>query len=140
MTSDNLTMAQFVERLGIAIAAQSVTDNPHMDGSKTMDNWRCVLAKRDGDARRTMTVYFSKGVGHHGAAPAAAEVLDCLASDVAGVENARSFEDWCADYGYSADSRKAEKIFRQCERQAQKLKRFLSTAAYETLLWKTERL
>jgi len=74
-------------------------------------------------------------------APTAADVLNCLASDAAGVENARSFEDWCADYGYDTDSRKAEKTFRVCEQQRDSLKGFIGGPdAFEGLLFRMERL
>jgi hypothetical protein len=86
-----------------------------------------------------MTVYFSKGIGHHGAEPTTEEVLSCLADDAAGVENSPSFEDWCSEYGYDTDSRKAEKIFKACEHQATRLKNFLGDDLFEQLLWKVER-
>ena len=80
------------------------------------------------------------GYGHNGKAPKAADILDCLASDAASYDNARSFEDWASEFGYDEDSRKAERIFKACGKQAIKLKRFLGEPAYERLLWDTERL
>ena len=131
-----LTIKQFINRLGIGFAAAQVKDNPHMldimDGAR---HWRCTIRKD----RRRMTVYFSRGSAISGE-PSVGDVLDCLASDASGYENARGFEDWCAEYGYDTDSRKAVKIYRTVERQASALRRMLgSTAAYETLLWQTER-
>lgn len=130
-----LPLKDFVSAAGITLRAESCVDNPHMDGSENMDNWRCVL--RAGRSR--MTIYFSKGLGHKGAAPEAAEVLDCLASDAAGFENAQGFEDWCSEYGYDADSRRAERTFKTVERQAKRLRAFLGESAYETLPWKVDR-
>jgi hypothetical protein len=66
-------------------------------------------------------------------------VLDSLASDAAGYENSPDFGDWCGEYGYDEDSRKAERIFKDVERQSAKLKKFLGDDLYETLLWDTER-
>lgn len=57
--------------------------------------------------------------------PTAEEVLECLLSDASGVECARSFEDWASDLGFDPDSRKAERIYKACERIAVKLRRFL---------------
>jgi len=57
--------------------------------------------------------------------PTAADVLSCLVSDANAVEQARDFEDFCHDFGYDTDSRKAEKIYRQLETQAPKVRRFL---------------
>ena len=129
------SLEQFIQGASIALHPEWVSSNPHMEDSDNMDNWRCVLRA----GHRRMTVYFSKGVGHKGTEPTAAEVLDCLASDAAGVENARSFEEWCSEYGYDTDSRKAERIFKACARQAAALRRLLGDSAYETLLWKVER-
>ena len=87
-----------------------------------------------------MSLVFSMGSGHGGKRPELADVLDCLASDAAGYENARSFADWCADYGYDVDSRRAERTFKAVERQATSLHRVLGESAYRTLLWDIERL
>ena len=125
----------FIARLGVTATAEMVDRNPHMDGSDQMDNYRVLL--RHG--RKQMTVYFSMGLAL-GREPSAEDVLDCLASDASGVDNASSFEDWCGEYGYDTDSRKAERIFKVCERQAAKLRNFLGQDDYEALLWHTERL
>ncbi len=85
-----------------------------------------------------MTTIFSMGFGHNGHEPKAAEVLSCLASDAAGFDNAQSFEDWADEYGYDADSRKAEKIYKAVEKAAHRLRAFLGDSAYETLLFHTE--
>ena len=87
-----------------------------------------------------MLVYFSKGYGHHGTRPALDEVLDCLASDASGIESAHSFDNWCSEYGYDTDSRKAEKTWRICTEQAIRLQYLLGPALYKALLWNTERL
>lgn len=129
------TLTDFITRTGVTLTAVRTARNPHMDDSESMDNWRCVLRR----GRRSMVVHFSKGVGHHGAAPTVDEVLDCLASDAASVENASGFEDWCNDLGYGTDSRKAERTYREIGRQAERLKAVLGDEDYETLLWKTER-
>ena len=55
------------------------------------------------------------------------------------ISNARGFEDWCSDFGYDADSRKAEKTFKVCEHQAKRLRSFLGDSLYKQLLYDTER-
>lgn len=72
--------------------------------------------------------------------PDAETVLDCLAFDCSGTENARSFEEWADEYGYDHDSRKAEATYRACQETAAKLARFLGEEAFQTLLFNTERL
>lgn len=131
------TLADFVKERGIRMRAKRVDCNPNMESDAPMDHWRCVFTSAE---RRRLSVYFSMGVGLGGVEPQAEDVLDCLASDSVGVENARDFKDWCADYGYDPDSRKAERTFRVCRLQAAKLKQFLGDAAYKNLLWNVERL
>ena len=128
------TMTQFVNRNRIRINSEWADTNPLNPDWTEANHYKCVF--RHGN--RQMTVYFSKGYGLTGD-PDAKEVLGCLAYDSASVENAQSFEDWAAELGYDEDSRKAERIFRGCERQAEKLKTFLGDELYETLLWETER-
>lgn len=136
MATDTVTIAEFVKANSIRLTAERWHENPSMPDSSNMDHWKCLLIA----GKSRMTVYFSMGYGHKGKAPKADDVLDCLASDASGIENARSFEDWCGDYGYDTDSRAAEKTFKTCEHQAKRLRTLLGDSAYTTLLWNTERL
>lgn len=133
------TIHDFIKQHKITATADYADRNPNMadDGTK-MDHWRVVL-RRPG---AKMTTYFSMGVAHNGKEPEAADVLNCLALDSAGIENNKhDFDEWCSEYGYDTDSRKAHKTFKTCERQAERLFRFLgSQEAYESLLFDTESL
>ena len=66
---------------------------------------------------------FHMGMGTNGE-PHAADVLHSLCLDIASAEI--SFEDWCADYGYDSDSRKAERIYNACNAEAKKVRRLFS--------------
>lgn len=136
MTAERTTLAEFIQTAGVTLTAEWADRNPHMDDSATMDHWKCKL--RAGG--RCLTVYFSKGIGHHGAEPTADEVLDCLASDSASIANTGGFKEWCAEFGYDTDSRKAHRTYKTCERQADKLCALLGPAAYGSLLFDVERL
>lgn len=129
-----MTINEFVTRHKITLTSQYTDRNPHMNNSENMDNYKYVLRR----ATSRMTLYFSKGFGHNGAEPTAAEVLECLASDCAGIENAGGFEQWCSEYGYDTDSRTAERTFKVCEKQAEKLNTFLGFDLYQVLLWKVQ--
>lgn len=131
------TMTQFIAKYSIRMDAERTDTNPDMDDSTQMDHWLCTMRSR----KHSMRVHFSMGYGHNGKAPTAADVLDSLASDSASIENARDFADWASDFGYDADSRKAERTYRACERLARRLRRFLgSDDSYQALLFDTERL
>jgi hypothetical protein len=66
-------------------------------------------------------------------------VLDCLLSDAAGIENAGSFEEWASEYDYDIDSRKAEAMYNEGVRDAARLRDFLGDEA-DAFLWETDRL
>jgi len=129
------TMADFVARHNIKIACEWADRNPHMPDWNDANHYKCKLTM----GRKQMTVYFSQGYGisHE---PKTADVLNCLADDSAGVSNARSFEEWAEEYGYDTDSRKAEKAYNVCVKQAARLLSFLGEDLYSDLLWDTERL
>jgi hypothetical protein len=133
-----VSVGQFICRNKVRLIAIPVDANPHMDDvewSRSANHFRCLLQH----GNRRMTVYFS-----HGSAitkdPGVADVLDCLAGDSSGVENAFGFEDWCSDYGYDANSRRAERTYKVCQRQAARLEKFLGPSLYHELLWNVERL
>ena len=128
------TMKEFVKDNRIVSGAYRVDSNPNMQDSANMNNWKVTLKR----PRHSLTVYFSKGYGHHGAEPQAVEVLSCLADDAAGVEYT-NFEGWCSDYGYDTDSRKAEKTFKACKHSAARLQSFLGVTLFDQLVYHTER-
>lgn len=129
------TIEQFIASAGLSMTVTATDHNSHMDDtSQRMDHWRCTI--RAGRSR--MSLVFSMGSGHHGKEPELAEVLGCLAGEASGVENARDFADWCSEYGYGEDSRKAERTYRACYKQAARLRSVLGDSAFETLLWGTE--
>jgi hypothetical protein len=82
--------------------------------------YKCVLRYQG----RQATVPFFMGPAHC-KEPTAADVLHCLCSDTRSVDNARSFTDWCADFGYDSDSRKAEATYSSCIKLGTKVKRLL---------------
>jgi hypothetical protein len=53
--------------------------------------------------------------------PAAADVVHSLIMDASTADE--EFEDWASNYGYSTDSREAERIFNACGRTAAALRR-----------------
>lgn len=116
-----MNMQEFIEEQGVTMTAERTSENPNMDDSLSMDHWRCVLKR--GHERMTLT--FSMGHGFNGEPPTVSDVLPGVQSDTASVENANGFEDWCDNYGYDPDSRRAERIYKACERQAKALKRFM---------------
>lgn len=135
------TLADFIQKKGIVAKAEWADRNPSMDNDSghMTRHFKVTLSYMEGDQRKRLTTYFSQGSAHT-KEPTAADVLDCLASDASGVENAGTFEEWASEYGYDEDSRKAERTYKICQKQAAQLRLFLnSDEAYQELLWETER-
>ena len=103
---------------GLTLSAkQGAPDNPDF---KDSDGWTVTLKL----GRRRFTLPYYMGHGHNGAEPTQADVLTSLILDSSGVWG-ENFGDWCANYGYDDDSRKAERIYKQCQRDATRLERLL---------------
>ncbi|QIG56934.1 hypothetical protein vBPaeSS2019XI_056 [Pseudomonas phage vB_Pae-SS2019XI] len=64
-------------------------------------------------------------------APCAADVLYCLLSDANGAD--QNFNDWCADFGYDPDSRKALATYDECSKVLADVRAFFSAAEREKL-------
>ena len=72
--------------------------------------------------------------------PSVADLLGCLSSEASSYEQARDFADFCSEFGYDTDSRKAEREYHGCGETAKKLRALLvSSEAYDAILWNTER-
>jgi hypothetical protein len=69
---------------------------------------------------------------------AAADVLDSLAHDASSAD--QSFGDWCGDYGYDTDSRKAERTYNACRQTMFDLRKLLGARDAEVLIQEVERL
>lgn len=71
-------------------------------------HWRVTLRR----GRASLSTLYSMGSAHT-AAPDVCDVLACLLRDAEC--GAQSFADFCADLGYSEDSRSAEKMWKSCK-------------------------
>ena len=131
--AERMTIGAFVTAHGITATVRQVLSNPHMDDSPYMTRHFRVTLRRAG---RQMTVAYNQGSAFT-EDPTAEDVLSCLCQDAAGLENSPAFEEWAPEYGFDADSRKAERIFRTVERQTDRL-RVLLGEEYETALWDVE--
>ena len=74
--------------------------------------------------RRRITSPFYMGIGLSGE-PEADDVLDSLLLDASGADY-HDFEDFCAEFGYDTDSRRAERVYKGCQQASRKLHQFLN--------------
>jgi len=94
---------------------------------RNANSYRCTTHYKG--RRYSFDYWQGIGISHD---PRVDDVLDSLLSDAQAGE--QTFEDFCADFGYDSDSRKAEKIWRACQRVAKNMKRLLGKD-YETFLY-----
>ncbi|MFH2073733.1 MAG: hypothetical protein ABIJ57_00105 [Pseudomonadota bacterium] len=105
----------------IRVKAEPCDRNPHiMGGGANMDHWNVRLTRTD-DKRR-MSLIYSKGVGHKGEPPHAAELVETLLSDI-GFNG--DFEEFCAEFGCDNGSRSAYKTWKAVVSQNKKTERFM---------------
>jgi len=132
------TTEDFVVHHGVTMTATRADRNPNMgddEWSRSASHFKCVL-RFEG---RQLTTYFSQGSAHTNV-PTVATVLDCLATDAGTAFSVGSFEEFCREFGYDDDSRRAERAYRACEAMSGKLERFLGAGLADFLLHEVERL
>lgn len=126
------TMRERAAELGITLRTRY--DGTHVDDDGwTHDLYRVTL-RCDG---RSMSTEYRMGMGHAGRRPKVWEVLSSLVDDAASAD--QTFDDWCADYGYDTDSRRAYASWQACGRIRRKLTRVVGSDALELLTNETER-
>ena len=133
------SLRSFIDCNNVAVkTCEMVGENPNCPDWRDAYHWKVTLRAKIDGRRTQLTCFFSMGYGLD-REPTAADILDCLASDSASVENCVGFEDWAGDLGYDPDSRTAEKTFKACRKAAERLEKFLGRD-YRDLLYNTERL
>ena len=105
---------------------------PWCDGTCQHGDCYRVTLKRAGDGRRSISFDFwnSMAARERGEPLQAYDVLACISSDYYTPE---TFADFCSEYGYDEDSRKAERSFKAADKFARKLRAFFTEAEAEQL-------
>lgn len=132
------TMKEFVKENNIRINVEYADRNPNMsddDWSRSAFHYKTVLKRKN----KQMTVYFSKGSALT-EEPTVEEVLNSIAMDSVSYLNGDSFEDFCSEFGYDTDSRRAEKTYNAVIRQGEKAENFLGSKLMMELVFETEYL
>ena len=99
------------------------------DSKYPMDHWICTLKVPYKDS---YSFYYSKGSGHKGKAPRIVEVLESFKSDL--LMDISSFENFCDELGYNADSIKDYKIFEACQKADRELRKCLGSKLCDELI------
>jgi hypothetical protein len=124
------TIKQFIKENNLTMKSEYADSNPNMPNSNNMNHYKVTIKRKfklNGnhlDSRygfRQMTLNFSQGYGIFGE-PTLESVLNCLISDS---NCGETFQEFCDNFGYDNDSRKAEKTFNTILKQTSKLKKLL---------------
>lgn len=124
--------AKFIADTGVTMTSKHAGQTRE-DRGTLRDDWRVRLECQG----RQMRLKYSQGSGWNGKPPILSDVLECLASDAATIENSNGFEDWASDLGFDTDSRKAETSYKQCQKQTDDLRRLFDTH-FDRLLWELD--
>ena len=118
------TLKQFAAAINLKMVVNYADNNPSMDDQSWNANHYKLTFKKD---KKRFTTFFSQGIGIKGE-PKIPDVLECLQGDCQSAEY--SFEDFCGEFGYDQDSRKAFKIYKACGKIKGKLHKFLGSDFY----------
>jgi len=129
MTIDTFIQDEKITMGGI----MHVGENPNMDDKSWQANHYIMVIKK---GNKQFATYYSQGLGITDE-PKLRDVLDCLANDA---QTDGTFEDFCDTFGYSTDSRHAERVYKAVISNSRKLKKLLGKDAYNKLVHEVERL
>jgi hypothetical protein len=137
-----MTIQEFIKQNRISIVSECTDSNPNMIDQDWQANHYKVTLKRNKTenkirTRRQFTLFYSMGFAIK-SDPKTEDVLDCMAMDSSSID--QDFEGWANDLDYDTDSRKAEKTYNICRKQATKFENFLGEDLYNELLQEIDRL
>lgn len=95
--------------------------------SDVPNHWKVTLHYR---GRQMSTDFWT---GSRAGEPDAKSVTDCLISDT--YLGQGSFEDFCDDLGLDQDSRKAYSMWQACQKQGERVRRFLGADFDDVAMW-----
>lgn len=94
------------------------------------DFHRVTIWREAGGPRLAFDFWGSQADAAAGVALTAYSVLACISGDIYTPD---TFEEFCSEYGYDADSRKALSTFKRCARFADRMRAFFSEAEQREL-------
>ena len=129
-----MTFQEFIKKNKLSITSKRADGTPS-NWSKDSKSWLCSVQRGEhiGECNfRVMSFEYHTGSAIEGP-PKLADLLYCLAMDASAKEE-ECFEDWAENLGYDTDSRKAEKTYQACLKNADDLCYLLGNDAFNTLL------
>lgn len=95
---------QFADKHGVKLTCKWLKYGPYFEGDAQIQHvFKCTLKR----AGKSYTFTFGQSIAADATPPNMYDILTCLTK-----YDPKSFDDFCSDYGYSNDSRSAEKIYK----------------------------
>lgn len=130
--------ADLLESMGVKFSTRFLKHDTYFDDDKeSRDIFRCTFARgvresKSVDERQKFSIRFGQSLnnsaGDGGTPPTAYDVVTCLTKNDPG-----SFQDFCGDFGYDTDSRKAEKTYKLVKKEWAKVSAFFTPDEFEKL-------
>lgn len=98
------------------------------DDTQSRHIFRCMLVRKDGQIEKQYTFKFGQSIADGNTPPNIYDVLTCLQKYDVG-----TFEDFCSEFGYDEDSRKAEKIYNAVVKEYEGMLRVFGTDILEEM-------
>lgn len=124
----------FLKKYGLQIDFLYLGCKPYFDGdTESRDVWQFVIRPVDWREKRTFSGRFGDSInntvanaaanGYYRKKPTAYAILSSLSMDI---QCPDTFEDFCAEYGFDRDSRRAERVFKNASKFAKRLRGFFT--------------
>jgi hypothetical protein len=116
--------ADFLAKHGIKFSAKLVNKkSPPWSPDRKVNHFIVTLKNEN----RRVSFDFFDSVNNFNAGKTELDEYSVLACCSSEFNCPDSFEEFCSEFGYDADSRKAEKTFNACQKQSAKLKKIFDT-------------
>lgn len=116
-----------LNKLGVTFSAKYLTHDFHFeDDRETRDIYRLTLSR----GKERISFKFGQSIygSNKGEIPSAYDLLSCIQKNDPG-----SFNNFCSDFGYDEDSRKAYSVYKGVVKEWEKVERFFTPDEIEEL-------
>ena len=123
----------FLKHFNLAVKIKYLDNNPpDWDEDQGHNRLRYRITIQRKDTRKSLSFIFWDSIANaeKGEQPTSYDVLTCVSSDS---YDPNTFEDFCGEFGYSTDSRKAETTYKHVKKFADRINAFFSEPELEEL-------
>lgn len=108
ISSYEVQAQEFAQKHKISLKCTHFGYGKHFtDDKESRHIFRCMLIRKDGQSEKQYTFKFGQSIAAGNTPPTMYDVLTCLQK-----YEVETFENFCSEFGYDTDSRKAEKIYK----------------------------